>query len=139
MRRAAVAAYPEECCGLLVGRTDVDGRLAIFRAVATANVAADDRRRRFEVDPAVHFRLLRDLRGGPDRVVGHYHSHPDHPATPSAEDRAMAFDPGLVWLIIAVAAIGAGDIAAFRPRVEGTGFAPLPLRIVEHRGGFGDD
>jgi Predicted metal-dependent protease of the PAD1/JAB1 superfamily len=128
MRQAAERAYPEECCGLLVGQTDATGAATVGEAVAAANVARD-RRYRFEVDPAVHFRLLRSLRATDMSVVGHYHSHPDHPAAPSAHDLAMVSDPTLVWLIIGVSRGQAGPIAAFRPRTDASGFTALPLRI----------
>ena len=131
MRRAAAAAYPEERCGLLVGQMASDGALHVSRAVATANVAAGDRARRFEVDPAARFRLMRDLRESEVAMVGHYHSHPDHPAVPSAYDLSMVFEPDLVWLIVAVAQGCAGEIAAFRPKADGSGFTPLSLRIGE--------
>lgn len=129
IRRAAETAYPEECCGLLVGRSDRPGQIAIVRAVAARNVSGGDRRRRFEVDPAAHFQLLRDVRGRNETMVGHYHSHPDHPAAPSSEDLAMAFEPNLIWLIVAVNRGSSGDLLAFRPNEDGTAFLPLKLQI----------
>lgn len=138
MRQQAVVSYPEECCGLLVGRRGLDGSAMVFRAAPAANVATD-RRRRFEIDPAARFRLLRELRARGDVMVGHYHSHPDHPAVPSATDLAMAFEPDLLWLIIAVTADGAGPIAAFKPQPAAGRFMPLPVRFDEATEGLGDD
>ena len=103
IREAAEAAFPEECCGLLIGH-DLDGSgRRIEQVLASPNVAADNRHQRFEIDPQLHFDTLRALRGGPARILGHYHSHPDHPALPSASDLAQAWEPDLVWLITAVA------------------------------------
>lgn len=107
-------AYPNECCGLLVGRVDADGTIAVTRAVASANVATPPAPDRFEVDPKVRFDLMRALDGTDDAIVGHYHSHPDHPAEPSQTDIDMAFEPDLVWLITAVAAGQATDTRAWR-------------------------
>lgn len=138
MRQQAVATYPEECCGLLVGRREADGSVLVARAVTAPNVAPF-RRRRFEIDPAVRFRLMRELRGSDDVMVGHYHSHPDHPAEPSATDLAMAFEPDLMWLIVAVTVEGAGRIAAFQPRPVAGRFLPLPLQIGDSADRIGND
>lgn len=105
--RAAEAAYPEECCGLLLGRRE-GGRFVVARVVATANVAEGDRRRRFEVDPRALVAAHRGSRDSGETVIGHYHSHPEGAALPSDEDRARAFDAGQLWLIVPVSAAGAG-------------------------------
>jgi proteasome lid subunit RPN8/RPN11 len=99
---AAEAAYPEECCGLLVGHSEPSGGRVVMRVVASPNVAKGGARDRFEVDPQVRFNVQRALEDGPECIVGHYHSHPDHPAQPSERDLEMAWEPDLVWLIIAV-------------------------------------
>ncbi len=124
---AAEAAYPAECCGLLVGR----GRrqLRVTRVVPSVNLLAAERRDRFEVDPALRLALMRELGDGPERLIGHYHSHPDHAAAPSATDLAMAFEPELVWLITAVAGGRAGATAAFRLAAGGGAFRALALKI----------
>ena len=113
---AAEAAYPRECCGLFAGIQNGDGTIAVTRMRTSPNRADDKRPDRFEIDPKVRFDLMRDIgefdrldrmddddRDTPyERVVGHYHSHPDHPATPSRFDLEMAFEPDLFWLIVAV-------------------------------------
>ena len=100
--KAAEAAYPEECCGLLVGRCEASGDRVVTRVVASPNVAEGGARDRFEVDPQLRFDVQRALEDGPERIIGHYHSHPDHPAQPSERDLEMAWEPDLVWLIVAV-------------------------------------
>ncbi|MDH5748586.1 MAG: M67 family metallopeptidase [Rhodospirillales bacterium] len=106
----AEAAYPDECCGLLAGHGDGAGDLIVTRVVASANVNEVRSHDRFEVDPKVRFDLMRELDGGPDRIIGHYHSHPDHPAKPSGHDLDMAFEPDLVWLILSVMNGRAGEV-----------------------------
>lgn len=106
----ARAARPAECCGLLVGRGE--GTVAVDRIVPAANVAAHPHRR-FAVEPQLQFDTLRSLRGTPLRVVGHYHSHPGGPATPSDTDLEMAFDPQSIWLIVAIDGADALQIGAF--------------------------
>jgi proteasome lid subunit RPN8/RPN11 len=99
---AAEAAYPEECCGLLVGRTAPAGTIHVERVEASPNVVNDNPRRRFEIDPQVRFDLMRELGDDETRIVGLYHSHPGHAAQPSKHDLGMAWEPELVWLITAV-------------------------------------
>lgn len=109
----AVAAYPAECCGLLVGHAEPDGSVVMLRAVPSPNLLALEPGR-FEVDPGLRLRLMRTTRTEGTAIVGHYHSHPDRPALPSATDTAMAFEPDLVWLIVPVAQGIAGPVRAFR-------------------------
>lgn len=109
MMKAARAALPEECCGLLVGRGD-----RVTRLVPAANVH-ETPRRFFTIDPAVQFATLRELRGlrNGEEVIGHYHSHPDGPAEPSARDLAEAHDAEALWIVVDPRK---GELGAFRPR-----------------------
>ncbi|MBY0511526.1 MAG: M67 family metallopeptidase [Rhodospirillaceae bacterium] len=112
---AAAAAYPNECCGLLVG--EGDEVVTVTEVVPTANTA-DDPRRAFAIDPQEQFNLLRATRGPLEngksrRVVGHYHSHPDGSAAPSRHDLAMAYDPEALWVVVATSREGASPPRAF--------------------------
>lgn len=125
---AAERAYPEECCGLLIGHRDAEGILHITEIAESDNVATGQRNRRFEVDPALRLSLMRQLRGTADSIVGHYHSHPDRAAEPSAHDAAMVFEPELVWLIVAVTAGRAGDARCWQWDQATGSFLHLPHR-----------
>lgn len=120
--------YPNECCGLLIGRHRDDGGIEIVRIETSENLAPDRRGERFEIDPAVRFRLIRDLAGGPEKIVGHYHSHPETPAKPSSTDIARAYEPDLVWMIVSVGAGHVVDVGVFR--IDGT--SVTPLRLTDH-------
>ncbi len=128
MKAAATAAFPEEACGLLVGAREADDQIRVTQLAPGANLAAD-RRRRFEVDPALRLRLQKALRQSPRDIVGHYHSHPDGPARPSATDLAWATEPDLVWVILAVENREVGEVAAHRLTADGAGFERLDLAI----------
>lgn len=117
----AAGAYPDEACALIVGTGDPP---AITRLVPCANIA-EDRRRRFEVDPAARIRLEIALRGTAERIVGVWHSHPNGRPEPSATDAAMIYEPDLIWLITAVAPPAQPVTRAFRP--HGAGFQPVEL------------
>src|SRR3546814_383617 len=92
------------CCGLLRA---VTGECCGWGGGAGVNVTRiwaaahlDPAPDRFELDPAVHLRVQRELRGTAERVIGHYHSHPNGLAEPSAVDlAAAAHDPRMLWLI----------------------------------------
>ena len=129
VERAAEAAYPEETCGLLAGRRDGPEGLVITGFRSSANVTATDRRDTFEVDPAVRFALMRDLEGTGTEIVGHYHSHPDHPPVPSTQDLEHAYEPELVWLITTVAQGRAGITRAFAVAPDGSCFIALELAL----------
>lgn len=115
---AAEAHYPDESCGLLIGRREsdgpADGRIVVSEVREGANVAPEPRRERFEIDPRLRLQTMRALADGPETIVGHYHSHPDRPARPSRTDIERAYEPGLIWVITAVAAGRAIETAAFR-------------------------
>ena len=110
----AEASYPEEACALLVGRRGIADLYRVTRVEPAANVAAD-KRKRFEVDPGLRMGLERELRGGPEQVIGVWHSHPDGAPEPSAWDAANIQEPRLAWLITALAGGQALTSAAFVP------------------------
>lgn len=128
--RLAEAEYPSECCGLLAGSGNSAKGILITRVAPSDNVTETDTRDSFEVDPKVRFDLMRTLEGTDERIIGHFHSHPDHPAEPSATDRAMIYEPELYWLIVAVDKTGTKDIKAYKPASDATAFSPVPIRII---------
>ena len=127
---AAEAAYPDECCGLLVGRAEASGDRLVSRAAASPNVAEGNTRDSFLVDPKIQFDLMRDLGDGPYSIVGHYHSHPDHGAVPSERDRKSVFYPDHVWVIVAVDDGRAGDMTAHLFDAGRGRFREIPLRVT---------
>jgi desampylase len=115
----ARAAYPRECCGLVEGVRDGEA----VRALALHPVAnvAEDPAGGFLIDPAVHLRLSRSLRGSGREIVACYHSHPDGRVQPSARDRASGTAEDFVWVIAGVA--DEVSLAAY----EGPDFRPVAL------------
>ena len=85
IHQEGVAAYPNECCGLLVGT--VEPR-AVERIVPMPNVFDPiERYHRFTIDPLTMARVDEEASKLGRAVIGFYHSHPDHPARPSEYDR----------------------------------------------------
>ncbi len=127
---AAEAAYPEESCGLLVGEGADD--VVVTALYPSANLA-DDRRRRFEVDPALLLQLHKSLRPSDQRLIGLFHSHPEGPAEPSAHDLSRAWQPELAWLVTAVPSGATGGTTGaflFTDQPEPR-FVALELEVVD--------
>lgn len=130
----AEAAYPGECCGLLLGILRDDGDVDVARAVPSRNLGKSPGR--FEIDPQLWVDLTRAHRGGALRVVGLYQSHPDGPAQPSAVDLEAAWGEDLVWLIVSVDGGGqrpaqAVHVTAHRLDYGGRQFRAIPLRTTD--------
>ena len=96
----AECAYPDECCGLLVGERLV--RDVFVREVHQSANRAASPANQFEIDPQLRFDLERRIRQESLDLVGVYHSHPDGGAWPSETDIDRAWESDLVWLIIDV-------------------------------------
>jgi proteasome lid subunit RPN8/RPN11 len=80
-----VAAYPNECCGILIGS---DWQRKVDRIVAMANAFdPQERYHRFSIDPLLLAGAEESAAAEGKAVIGFYHSHPDHPARPSEYDR----------------------------------------------------
>lgn len=102
IRDHAESTYPEECCGLLLGKIDPDSKI-LAEVWATENAwsteaaesypATDlvNSNRRYTIAPAVLLQAQRSARDRNLDIIGIYHSHPDHPAIPSECDRVCAW------------------------------------------------
>ena len=108
----AERAYPEECCGVLLGRARGDAR-EVVEARACANARAG-RRDRYAIAPEELIAAQRAARERGLELLGFYHSHPDHPLEPSATDRAEAYWEGCSYVIVSVAGGQAGELRSFR-------------------------
>lgn len=111
IHRHAVDTWPEECCGLLVGR-GTDPR-TVTEARAAGNVHPPPREARYTIDPLAVLHLDRELRGGDLEHLGFYHSHLNSPPEPSAFDRERAW-PGYSYLILSVTERSPGAMRSWR-------------------------
>lgn len=93
--------YPEECCGVLIGRSLDGGTTLVERLLSVDNERGDSRHNRYVIAPETVLAAQREARAAGLEIVGYYHSHPDHPSRPSDFDREHAW-PGLSYLIVAV-------------------------------------
>lgn len=128
-----VRAYPEEGCGVLVGRDEGTWRV-VERVVVFENQRTDSRRNRYLITPEQLLVVEREARQEGLDVVGFFHSHPDHPAFPSAFDLEHAW-PYYSYLIVSVADGRVGEarawrLAADRARFEPEAIEPVPAAPV---------
>lgn len=98
IRREGERAYPAECCGVLAG---LAGKVKeVMKLVPAANRRTDDPHR-YLISPD-DFRVIEaGLRLDGHEVLGCYHSHPDHPAAPSATDIEQAW-PWYSYIIVRI-------------------------------------
>jgi S-sulfo-L-cysteine synthase (O-acetyl-L-serine-dependent) len=109
LRRHAEAAYPDECCGALLGtRPD-----SVEEILELDNASAGERRRRFVITPADFVRAEAAAERAGRDVLGFYHSHPDHPAHPSQFDLDHAW-PNLSYPIVSVRDGRSAEIRSWR-------------------------
>jgi proteasome lid subunit RPN8/RPN11 len=108
MKAKARAAFPRECCGLLLGRF---GRIEIARPARNVHPRPE---RFFEIDPQALVDAHRAARRGGPALLGYYHSHPSGRPVPSAVDASHSAGDGLVWAII-----GDGEVTFWRDAPHG--------------------
>ena len=122
IRRHAVAEYPHECCGLLLGRFGADARKTVVEIYPVSNAREDEaKHNRSLILPLEYVRGERYARGHGLEVVGNYHSHPDHPAAPSQFDLDHAW-PTWSYLIVSVREGRASDLRAWEMTADRSRF-----------------
>ena len=95
MLEQARAEAPVECCGILAGR---DGRAEKLYKMANS----EHRRDHFMMAPEQQFEAVKDIRSSSLDMLAIYHSHPETPARPSAEDIRLALTPDVVYVILSL-------------------------------------
>jgi len=128
--RAASAAYPDEGCGALLGE-----RNHVRVTLPLPNTEKGNPRVRFEVSPGDYLRVEREADAEGLRLLGFWHSHPDHPAGPSDTDRAHAWE-GLLTVIVSVQKGHARDIGAWEIYGPELPFEPVTIESPDFSGEY---
>jgi proteasome lid subunit RPN8/RPN11 len=108
IRTEAARAYPHEGCGALLGPAPGE----VLETTALPNRDDTSPRTRFSVSPRDYMEVESEADARGVRLLGFWHSHPDHPARPSATDREYAWE-GLLTVVIAVEGGAPRDITAW--------------------------
>jgi proteasome lid subunit RPN8/RPN11 len=101
LRKHGEETYPQECCGVLLGRLEGETR-QVTSTARCGNTRTDSPRNRYHIDPGELICIQRQARERGEDVVGFYHSHPDHPARWSTTDLQEAHWVGCSYVITAV-------------------------------------
>jgi proteasome lid subunit RPN8/RPN11 len=117
IRDHGARAYPDECCGALLG--DESGQ--VVEALELSNTSSLERRRRFLIGPDEYRAAEKRATEIGQTLIGFYHSHPNHPAIPSAFDLEHAW-PNMRYLIVSVRAGRSEEARTWRLRADRTGF-----------------
>ena len=99
MNLHAEEAFPEECCGFMLGTESEDGTRDISEVYKIINTKEENRERRYLIEPTEQLKAERHARENQLDVLGVYHSHPNHPSQASEFDRVHAM-PFWSYLII---------------------------------------
>ncbi|MCA9935003.1 MAG: M67 family metallopeptidase [Ardenticatenaceae bacterium] len=95
MLAQAQAEYPLEACGLLGGE---NGRASHLYAIENQLHSPT----RYEMAPVQQLQAMLHIEEHDSELLAIYHSHPRGPQTPSPTDIALAYYPGVVYLIISL-------------------------------------
>jgi len=122
IRRHGESEYPHECCGLLIGSFEPSGHKVTEEIFPISNSREEAaKRNRFLIAPEDLLRGEKHARQTRRDVVGFYHSHPDHPAVPSAFDLEHAW-PVYSYVIVAVRDGVASDLFSYELRSDRSRF-----------------
>jgi proteasome lid subunit RPN8/RPN11 len=108
LRAHGEETYPNECCGVLLGKSIAGENPAIapinsvHQIVRAGNTRTDSAHNRYHIAPIELVKIQRQARTAGLDIVGFYHSHPDHPAEWSKTDFAEAHWLGCSYIITSI-------------------------------------
>ena len=103
----AYEGFPLEVCGILGGAEDIVS--ALFRMTNT-----DQSNEHFMMDPREQFAVMKEMRAKGLEMLAIYHSHPESPARPSAEDIRLALTPNVSYVIVSLQEANNPVLKSFR-------------------------
>ena len=128
IRHHGETTYPEECCGLVLGKITPTEKIAVelwetenswseadreyFTPTDRESGKEYSKRNRFSIAPKEMLRAQKEARTRQLQIIGIYHSHPDGKPIPSECDRSIAW-PEYSYLILAVCQGKAGEIQSW--------------------------
>ena len=123
-------AYPEEGAGLLLGEVD-NGIKRVIKILTLTNAREDSaRHNRYLVTPEHYAKGEDEAERLGLEVLGVFHSHPDHPNSPSEFDREWAW-PWFSYLITSVRSQMAKESCSWRLTEDRSRFTEEQVVIRE--------
>jgi proteasome lid subunit RPN8/RPN11 len=114
--------YPDEICGLLIGRDEASGRVVRALVPVVNEFEVGEQYHRFLITPDAMFRADRLARKTGLDVLGIYHSHPNEEARPSLYDRDHAAWTTWSYVIVSVREGKSAGMRAWILREDRSGF-----------------
>jgi proteasome lid subunit RPN8/RPN11 len=122
--RHGEADYPHECCGLLLGRFEPSALKVVEEAYPISNAREEEaKRNRFLIKPEEFLKGHKYAASVGMDIVGFYHSHPDHPSSPSEFDKEHAW-PAYSYVIVSVNNGATGDLSSWELEADRSAFGP---------------
>ena len=118
----ARAQAPIETCGILAGS---DSKVEKLYKMTNTNQSSDH----FMMKPEEQFKVVKDIRSAGLEMLAIYHSHPETPARPSAEDIRLALTPDVIYVIVSLQDANDPDVKGFL--VEEGNVNKVPVKILE--------
>ena len=122
MLRQAKAQAPIEAWGILAGK---DGLIEKLYKMTNIDQSSDH----FMMKPKEQFKVAKDIRAADLEMLAIYHSHPEPPARPSAEDIRLAITPNVIYVIVSLQNRSYPYMKGFL--IENGNVAEVPVRILE--------
>lgn len=90
---------PNEACGLIGGIREGNKKY-IKKVYLLTNM--DTSRNHFSMNPKEQIESVKDMRKYGYQLLGNFHSHPESVAKPSEEDKRLAYDSSVNYLIVSL-------------------------------------
>lgn len=113
---------PVEACGILAG---IDSKVENLYQMTNVDNSSDH----FMMEPKEQFAVVKDIRSSGLEMLAIYHSHPETPARPSAEDIRFALTPGVIYVIVSLLGSNGPVIKGFQ--IINGSINEVPVIIVE--------
>jgi len=124
MVEQAKAEAPVEACGILAGS---DGKVEKLYKMINADKSCDH----FMMEPKEQFTVVKDIRSAGLKMLAIYHSHPQTPARPSAEDIRLALTPDVIYVIVSLQDAKCPNVKGFL--IENGNVTDVSVRILQDR------
>jgi proteasome lid subunit RPN8/RPN11 len=121
-------AYPEEGAGFLLGTEEKRRTVAAIFALSNAREDAA-RHNRYLINPADYVKAEIEAERQGLRLIGVFHSHPDHPNRPSEFDRDWA-QPFFSYIITSVESGNAIESKSWRLLEDRSQFEEEKIKIT---------
>ena len=106
----AKSCVPEEACGLIAGTKEGEDKV-VEKVYLLTNI--DHSNEHFTLDPKEQLAAVKDMRANGYELLGNFHSHPESPSRPSEEDKRLAYDSKVNYLILSLMEIDNPVLKAF--------------------------